>query len=134
MRHGGFVAKFEWWNLAAVFSTHLARTLGMFCDILNRLTSPILTMLLASFFGFQENAFLTRQSSAEVQFLDIEFRKPFSRFLTVSFLKDMKQGSERKNQGWQVETVVLALAGVGFWLHTIYSHTIYSFADSHCTL
>ena len=32
----GFVSNFEWLNLAAVFATHLARTLGMLCGILNQ--------------------------------------------------------------------------------------------------
>ena len=33
----GFVSNFEWWNLAAVFTPHLACTqLGMFCGILNQ--------------------------------------------------------------------------------------------------
>ena len=32
----GFVSNFEWWNLAAVFATHLARKLGMFFGILNQ--------------------------------------------------------------------------------------------------
>jgi len=36
MSQGGFVSNFEWKNLAAVFFTHLARTLGMFCGILNQ--------------------------------------------------------------------------------------------------
>ena len=32
----GFVSNFEWLNLAAVFATYLARTLGMFCGIRNQ--------------------------------------------------------------------------------------------------
>ena len=36
MSQGGFVSNFEWKNLAAVFFTHLARSLGMFCGILNQ--------------------------------------------------------------------------------------------------
>jgi len=36
MSQGVFVSNFEWKYLAAVFSTHLARTLGMFCGILNQ--------------------------------------------------------------------------------------------------
>jgi len=36
MSQGGFVSNFEWKNLEAVFFTHLARTLGMFCGILSQ--------------------------------------------------------------------------------------------------
>jgi len=33
---GGFVSNFEWKNLAAVLATHLTRTMGMFCGVLNQ--------------------------------------------------------------------------------------------------
>jgi len=33
---GGIVWNFGWWNVAAVFATHLARTLGMLGGILNQ--------------------------------------------------------------------------------------------------
>ena len=36
MGHRVFVSNFEWNNLTAVFFSHLARTLGMFCGILNQ--------------------------------------------------------------------------------------------------
>jgi len=36
MSQGGVVSNFEWKNFAAVFATHLAHTLGMFCKILNQ--------------------------------------------------------------------------------------------------
>ena len=36
MSQGGFVSNFERKNLAAVFFSHLARTLGIFCGILNQ--------------------------------------------------------------------------------------------------
>ena len=37
--------------------THLARTFGDVCGILDQTHTPIFTVLLVSFFGFQENAF-----------------------------------------------------------------------------
>ena len=56
------------YEIALVFATHLARTLGMFCGILNP-TLVALTVLWVSFFGFpkiiqhfpEEKAFLTRK-------------------------------------------------------------------------
>jgi len=36
MSQGGFVSNFESKNVAAVFFTHLAQKLGMFCGILNQ--------------------------------------------------------------------------------------------------
>jgi len=60
---GGFVSIFEWLNLAAVFFTHLARTLGMWCGILNQTHVANSYIAFVQLFGFQENAFLTRKCS-----------------------------------------------------------------------
>ena len=52
MSQEGFVSNCEWKSLAAVFFTHLARTLGMFCGILNQTHFANSRIAFGQLFGF----------------------------------------------------------------------------------
>ena len=58
-RQVGFVSNYVWKNLAAVFFTHLARTLRMFCEIMNHTHVANSHTAFGQF--FQENAFSYRK-------------------------------------------------------------------------
>jgi len=64
MSQGGFISNFEWKILQCSFFLHSPRShVGdVFVEFWTRLTSPILTLLLVSFFGFRENALSYRTS------------------------------------------------------------------------